>query len=122
MQKQLPKKWVFVFRGILRFSILWMFLAGLASDNITMMVIGTAGVFALTSAFLTQHVRSDRKLKKAFEIVSIPVTLGIIVYGYAITGSVLLGFCTYLSFAIVVFAFVSSYLLPKIRSRHVGYN
>ena len=121
MQNRQPKKWIFVFRRILRFSILWMFLAGLASGNITMMTIGAAGAFAFTSLFLTQHVKSDRKLKKAFEVVSIPVTLGIIVYGYAITGSVLLEIFTYF-YAMVVFAFASSYLLPKIRSRHVGYN
>jgi len=82
-----------------------------------MMIIGTAKAFAFTSVFLMLYVESEHRVKRASEVVSTLVTLGVIVYGYAITGSLVLGVVTFFIVALVLFAFVVSYFLPKIRSK-----
>ena len=110
---KLGKRWVWVVWTILGFS---MFFSGFVSGNVVMMVIGVAMAFAWTSVFLTSYVKSEHRVKKALEVVSGIVALGIFVFGYVITRSFILGVITLFIVAMVFLAFVVSYLLPKIRS------
>lgn len=112
-------KWVWAVWEIL--GIL-MFLSGFTSGNVVMMVIGVALTFAFTSVFLTSYVESEHRLKKALEVVSAILALGIIVYGYVLTGSFILGVITLLIVAVFFVAFTLSYLLPKIRNKSRGYS
>lgn len=103
---------VYVAWEIISFS---MVLSGLLSGNVVTVVFGTAMAFAYTSAFLMYYVRSEHRVKRALEVASTLATLGIFIYGYAITRSFILGFITFFIVAIVFLAFTLSYLSPRIR-------
>ena len=108
------RRWVWAIWGTLGFLA---FLSGFLSENVATMVVGLAMVFANTTAFLTYHVKSQHRVKRASEIVSLIATLGIIVYGYVLTGSFILEVITLFIVAMGFFAFLVSYLLPRIRSK-----
>jgi len=108
------RRWVWAVWGTLGFLA---FLSGFLSENVATMVVGLAMVFANTTAFLTYHVKSQHRVKRASEIVSLIATLGIIVYGYVLTGSFILEVITLFIVAMGFFAFLVSYLLPRIRSK-----
>ncbi|MCP8318206.1 MAG: hypothetical protein L6N95_00070, partial [Candidatus Methylarchaceae archaeon HK01B] len=59
----------------------------------------------------------EHRFKKALEVVCAIVALVIIIYGYVITGSFLLGVMTLFIVAIIFIGFLLSYLLPRIRSK-----
>ena len=86
------------------------------------MIVGMVMAFGFTSAFLTQHVRSERRLKKALEVISLLITFGAIVFGFVITRSFILGFITFFIVGMIFIAFVASWLLPRIRSKDVSSN
>ena len=108
------RRWVWAIWSTLGFLA---FLSGFLSENVATMVVGLTMVFANTAAFLTYHVKSQHRVKRASEIVSLIVTLGIIVYGYISTGSLILEVMMLFIVAMVFFAFLVSYLLSRIRSR-----
>ena len=95
------------------------FLSGFVSGNVVMMVIGGAMTFAWTSVFLTSYVKSEHRVKKALEVISGILALGIIVYGYVATGSLILGVITLFIVAMSFVAFVVSYFLPRIRGNRM---
>ncbi|MDH5686495.1 MAG: hypothetical protein OEZ48_01300 [Candidatus Bathyarchaeota archaeon] len=112
MGNRQPRIRVYVAWEIISFSIV---LSGLLSGNVVTVVFGTAMAFASTSAFLTQYVKSEHRVRRALEVASTFATLGIFIYGYAITRSFILGLITFFIVAIVFLAFTLSYLLPRIR-------
>jgi hypothetical protein len=110
-------------RGVLGSLVFFlMFLSGLFSGNVVTMVIGAALTFAYTSVFLTSYVESEHRLKKDLEVVSAILALSIIVYGYVLTESFILGVITLLIVVMFFVAFTLSYLLPKIRNKSSGYS
>lgn len=110
---KLPSGWMLLVWGIVGFLT---FFGGVVSGN-AMIILGAAMMFAVTSAYLTSQVKSEHIVKKAWEVVSAIMAMGIVTYGYVITGSIVLGVMT-LFIAIMFFiAFVLSYLLPKIRNK-----
>ncbi len=100
--------------GILGFLL---FLGGFVSGNIVTMVVGVTMAFANVSAFLTSHIKSENRVKGALEVIFGIITFGVIIYGYFVTGSLFLGVITLFMVAMVFFAFIVSYLLPKIRGK-----
>lgn len=84
------------------------------SGNVVTVVVGAILLFAATSAYLTSYVKSERRVKRALEMVTAIVALVIVVYGYVVTGSFILGVITLFIVAMVFVAFVLSYLAPKI--------
>jgi len=107
-------RWVLAAWGTLGFLT---FLSGFLSENVVTMVVGSSLAFVNTSAFLTSYVKSESRVKKISEVVSAIVGLGIIVYGYALTRSLVLGVITLFIVAMLFVAFTLSYLLPRIRSK-----
>ncbi|MBS7615530.1 hypothetical protein KEJ18_07385 [Candidatus Bathyarchaeota archaeon] len=93
-----------------------MFLGGLFSENIVTMVVRGSLAFAGISIFLTSYVKSESMLKRASEVVSGFASLGTIVYGYILTGSLVLGIMASFIASMFFVAFTLSYLLPKLRS------
>lgn len=93
-----------------------MFLSGFYSGSAVTATLGLAIVFAGVSNFLTLHVASENKLKKALEAFSAIGAVGIIVCGYFLTGSIILAIITALVIVLISVAFLLSYVLPKIRS------
>ncbi|MCS7374696.1 MAG: hypothetical protein NDF56_06940, partial [archaeon GB-1845-036] len=100
--------------GILGFS---MFLFGFLSGNIVKEVIGLALTFAVISLFFTYYIKSELKVKRFLEAIFGVTSLGIIVYGYFITGSLILEIVTLFVIVMMLIAFILSYLLPKIHTK-----
>jgi len=115
---KLPSGWYLLIWGIVGFLT---FFGGVVSGN-AMIILGAAMMFAVTSAYLTSQVKSEHIVKKAWEVVSAIMAMGIVIYGYAITGSIILGVMTLFIAVMFFVAFTLSYLLPKIRSRTKSYN
>jgi len=53
----------------------------------------------------------------ALEVVFMLLSFGVVVYGYAMTGSLVLGVITLFIFVTIFLAFIVSYLLPIIHSK-----
>jgi len=94
-----------------------MFLSGFYSGSAVTATLGVAIVFAGVSNFLTLHVASENKLKKALEVFSAVGAVGIIFCGYFLTGGIILAIITALVIVLMSVAFLLSYVLPKIRSK-----
>ncbi|MDH5375435.1 MAG: hypothetical protein OEY40_03905 [Candidatus Bathyarchaeota archaeon] len=92
------------------------FLSGFTSGNVVMMVVGIVAGFGFASLYFTSYVRSDHIVKRALEVIFMLSAFGIIVYGYIVTASLILGVMTIFVVAMVFVAFILSYLLPRIRS------
>ena len=114
MMELWPSKWYCVGWGILGFLVL---LSGVVSGNVDTMVFGTLFTFVATSAFLMYYVESEHRVKRALEVVFAMTAFGVTFYGYIQTGSFILGVITLFIVTMVFFAFVVSYLLPRIRSK-----
>jgi len=112
------KRWVWAVWGTLGFLA---FLSGFLSENVVTMVVGLVMAFANASAFLASYVKSENKVKRAFEVVSAIVAMAILIYGYVITGSFILEVMMLFIIAMVLFAFVVSYFLPRIRGKSKSY-
>jgi hypothetical protein len=111
---KLPSGWQILVWGILGFL---MVLSGIASGNVVTIIVGATAAFAGTSAYLTSHVRSERRVKKTSEAVSAMIAIAIVIYGYVITGSLILGVITLFIAVMFFVAFTLSYLLPRIPGR-----
>jgi cobalamin synthase len=79
------------------------------------MIVGAILLSATTSAYLTSYVKSETRVKRALEVIFVLLVFGVVVYGYAVTRSLILGVITLFIAATVFVAFMLSYLLPKIR-------
>jgi len=101
--------------GAAIFLGLMVFVLGITSNNIVSMVFGAFLFCGMTSSFLTNYVKSDHIAKRALEVILLFVALGVVVYGYVVTGSPVLGIILLFAVTLFVVAFVSSYILPKIR-------
>jgi len=112
--RKLPRGWPLLLWDVAGFLTV---LSGISSGNTVAMIVGIVMVFMFTSVYLTSYVKSEHRAKRALEVVSALVAIGAIMYGYAITGSLVLGVITLFILIIFFFAFVVSYLLPRIRSR-----
>ena len=107
------RKWVWAVWEIL--GILTFF-SGFVSGNVVTMVIGVVVAFGFASLYLTSYVRSDHIVKRALEVIFMLSAFGVVIYGYTITGNLILGVITIFIATIVFVAFLLSYLLPRIRS------
>jgi len=106
------ERWVLVAWAMLGFL---MFLSGFVSGNVITMVVAAILLVGIISAYLTSYVKTEHKVKKALEVISILLSFAIAVHGYFITGSFVLEVITLFIVAMVLFAFAVSYLLPKTR-------
>jgi ammonia channel protein AmtB len=113
--RELPRGLQSLIWGILGFLIV---LSGIASGNIVTVTIGAALAFTGTSAYLTSHVKSESRLKKALEVVYAIIAVAIIIYGYIATRSLLLEFLCFMA-VIFLLSFVLSYLLPRVRYKSI---
>jgi len=86
------------------------------------MVFGIVFTSVATTAFLMYYVESEHRLKRALEVILMFVVFGVVIYGYVVTGSFILGVMTLFIVAMFFFAFVVSYLLPRIRSKSKRYS
>jgi len=106
-----------IWNWVLGLLALILLLSGAASRSVITIVFGTFLLFATASSYLTSYVRSDHIVKRALEAVFMLLALGVIIYGYVMTGSFILGVITLFILAMFFFAFVVSYFLPRIRSK-----
>lgn len=107
-----PSKWFCVVWGFLGFMV---FISGVASGNVVTIIAGTVFTSLAVSAYLTSHVEGEHRVKRALEVVFCLMPLGLVVYGYVMTGSPVLGIITLFILFMFFFAFIVSYLLPRIR-------
>ena len=84
-------------------------LSGVIDRNDVTIFVGAVMAFGFTSAYLTSYVKSEHRLKKALEVILMLLTFGVIIYGYIITRSLILGIITLFIVAIIFFAFVASW-------------
>lgn len=116
MGKLWPSKRYCVGWGIAGFLVLF---SGGVSGNIVTKVVGAMLLFAVTSGLLTSYIKSDHIVKRALEAIFMLLSFGVAVYGYIITGSFILGVITLFIVTMIFFAFVVSYLLPRIRGNRI---
>ena len=114
-----PSKWYCLVWGVLAFVVL---LDGIESSRVDLLFAGAILLSIAMSAYLTYHVESEYGAKRALEVVSMPVVFGVVFYGYVVTRSSILGATMLFIIGMVFFAFVVSYLLPRLRSRSVVHN
>jgi hypothetical protein len=93
------------------------FLSGFASGNVVTMVVGAVVACGFASLYLASYVKSDHMVKRALEVIFMLSAFGLVIYGYAITRSLLLGVIAAFILTVVFVAFLLSYLLPRIRSK-----
>jgi len=98
------------------------FFSGFVAGNVVTMVVGAVMAFAFASSYLTSYVKSDHIVKRALEVIFMLSAFGLVIYGYAITRSLILGVIAAFILTMVLVAFLLSSLLPRIRSksRHCG--
>lgn len=94
-----------------------MFLSGFGAGNVVTMVVGAVMAFGSASQCLTSYVKSDHIVKRALEVIFMLSAFGLVIYGYAITRSLILGVIAAFILTMVFVAFLLSYLLPRIRSK-----
>ena len=112
--RNLPSGWYLVAWGVSGFLTLF---SGVIDGNAVSIFVGAVMAFGFTSAYLTSHVKSEHKLKKALEVILTLLTFGTVIFGYIITRSLILGVITIFIVAMIFLAFVASWLLPRIRSK-----
>jgi len=98
-----------------------LFLSGVVSGSVVSMVIGITMTFGTTSAYLTSCIKNERRIKRALELALALLTFSIVLCGYVVTGSLILGVIAFFMVAMILFAFAVSYLLPRIRRGSEGY-
>ncbi len=112
------RKWVWaVVWTVFGMLCLWVFLSGFVSGNVVTMVVGIVVAFVYPSLYLTSYVKSDHIVERALEVIFMLSAFGVVIYGYAITESLILGVMTIFIVTMVFVAFILSYLLPRIRSK-----
>jgi len=90
-------------------------LRGLIGGDIVATSIGLALTFGSVSLTLTAYVARDFKAKRYLEIISAAGSLGIIIYGYILSGTVILMIIAALIIALFTLGIILSYIMPKIR-------
>ena len=103
-------KWYYLVWGVLAFVV---FLSGIESGRVDLILAGAFFLFVAAS----RYVESDHIVKRALEVIFMLLTFGVVIVGYVVTRSFILGVITLFIVAMFFFAFVVSYLLPKIRSK-----
>jgi len=111
---KLSSGWVLLVWGVLGFLML---LSGVISGNVVTIIVGGLLAFVVTSGYLTSPAKSERRVKKALEVVSAIIAMSIVIYGYVMTGSFVLGVITLFIAVMFFIAFTLSYLLPRIRAK-----
>lgn len=104
--KKLPSGWYLLAWVISGFLTL---LSGVIDRNDVAIFVGAVMAFGFTSAYLTSCVKSEHRLKKPLEVILMLLTFGVIVYGYIVTRSLILGVITLFIVAMIFFAFVVSW-------------
>jgi len=94
-------------------------ISGAASGNVVTIVFGASLLFATAFSFLTSYVKSDL-VKRTLGVVFFFATFFVMVYGYAITRSLILLIALLFIATMLSVAFVLSYLLPGIRKNPRG--
>jgi hypothetical protein len=99
------------------FSLLGLLLIinGLMSNDIANMVFELSLISAAISITLTTCVMSDSRIKRYIEVIIATFSLGIIIYGYLLSSSLILMISTFIIAGLLTLAFILSYLLPRIR-------
>lgn len=108
------ERWVWAVWEIL--GIL-MFLRGYFSGNVVTMIVGIVMAFAQASLLLTSFVSSDHIVKRALEVIFVLLAFGVVIAGYIITQSFILGVMTLFIVIIIFVAFGASYLRPRLRGK-----
>ncbi|MEM3597093.1 MAG: hypothetical protein QXJ53_03060 [Candidatus Bathyarchaeia archaeon] len=111
MNRALLNSLVFLMLG---FSML---LGGFCSGDAVLATLGAALGFACLSSALTLYVTSEGMLKRVTVVASAFVALGIIVGGYILTESAILGIITILIAFLIFIAFMLSYICPKFKAK-----
>lgn len=114
--RKLPHGWQGLVWVIVGFLLL---LSWIVSRNV-MSILVAALAFAVASAYLTSQVKSERIIKKVAEVASAIIAMALIIYGYVITRSLILGILTLFIAVMFFVAFMISYLLPRFRGRPEG--
>lgn len=109
-----PSRWYCVIWFFLGFLVL---LSGIVSSRVDTIVAGAVFLFVATSTYLTYYVKSEHRVKRALEVIFMLLALGSVIYGYAITRSVILGVITLFIAVMIFIAFTLSYLLPRIHRK-----
>lgn len=109
-----PHLWVVLIYVVSGFIVL---LGGIVSGNVDMMIVGAVWLVVASSVYLIFYVKSEHRVEKAFELIFAPLALGVVIYGYIVTGNIILGVIALFILVMFFVAFVTSYLLPKIRSK-----
>lgn len=94
---------------------LLLFIGGLMSSDVVYMMFGLSLMFAAISITLTTRVMSDLRIKRYVEVITAAFSLGIIICGYLLSGTLILMISTLIIAALLALAFSLSYLLPRIR-------
>ncbi|MFQ6074383.1 MAG: hypothetical protein ACE5KC_04095 [Candidatus Bathyarchaeia archaeon] len=110
--RELPSGWHLAAWVISGFLTL---LSGVMEGNDVAMFVGAVMAFGFTSVYLASCVKSEHRLKKPLEVTLTLLTFGVIVYGYIVTRSLILGVITLFIVAMILFAFLVAYLPPKLR-------
>jgi len=117
--RKLPSGW---------FMLVWIALGfvglldGIFSGNVLGTVFGASMMFGAASLYLTSYVKSEHRVKRAFEVFFAILMFSVFFFGYVITRSLVLGVITLFIVGTFFVAFVVSYLLPRIHSKSKNYN
>jgi len=103
-----------VYAGLGCLGVHWA-VRGAISGNIVGMAFGASMMFGAASLYLTQFVKSEYKGKRALEVIFAILMFSVFIFGYIITRNLILGVITLFILVMFFVAFVTSYLLPKIR-------
>lgn len=100
--------------SLILLGILYLTKALIDNDFIAM-ILGLSLIFVGASLTLTIRIVSDSKAKRCMEIALLVASIGVIVYGYTASGTLILMIIASLIVAYIISGFIFSYLLPKIR-------
>lgn len=107
--------WIQVVTLIL-LGLLWL-VRGLINNDFAITIIGLSFVLVAVSFILTNYVISDSRVKRYTEAAFLVASLGIIIFGYILSGAIILIIFTTLIIAFLMLGFILSYFLPKTRRK-----
>ena len=100
--------------ALLILRLLWL-VRGFIDDDVVDIAVRTSLLFSIVPIVLTNYIVSSSRVKRYLEVVFLAASLGIVVYGYLLSGALMLMVSIALIFTFLASAFILSYLLPKIR-------
>lgn len=112
LDMKLPSGWQTIVWSTLGFFTL---LSGVVFGDNVSSIVGAVLLCGGISAYLTAYFKSERRVKRAVEVATAIMAIGLPASGYVITGNFLLGIMTLLVVGLLLVAFMLSYLLPKTR-------